>query len=230
MGILICVLIRHYVQRAFPFIHIKVAKTVRPWVCFTVWFRLSSHNMRRLPPGKGISVRSDAVNTTQVIPAGGDVSLPAWTEPGARTTALTDWLMDTAATLPSSVSLQHIWLGVAKWINPGICSGAWSDVAVLAAAAATLEVTVPTDLSLTTCWLLHSSFPPLSPSDLVHHLWWTLNSFLIGVFSFTKFDRAGLGGYSVCHEAGWWWVCTAGDSCSNHQQESLVPKEHFCTA
>lgn len=133
------------------------------------------------------------------FPAGRGASLPAWTEAGAGTTALTGH-----SSHPPELWNTTLDLGWANWINPGICSGVWSDVAVLAAAAQSQ----PHSLLATPLIL-----PPLSLSDQMRHLWWALNSLLIGGFGLTKFARAELGGNSFCHETGWWWVLAAGDNC-----------------
>lgn len=51
------------------------------------------------------------------FPGGRDASLPAWTEPGAGTTALTDWWTQQPPSR-ALVSLQQAWLGVGKLDKP----------------------------------------------------------------------------------------------------------------
>lgn len=113
------------------------------------------------------------------FPAGRDASLPARTELSCLVLGQLHWLADGHSSHPLHLPClcSTLCLGWANWVNPGLYSGVWSDVGVLAAAAV-FDVTIPTDL--TTCWPLHPSFSPLSLSDQIHHFWWTISSLLIG--------------------------------------------------
>lgn len=212
-GFKLCVLIRCYVQRVFPFIHIKVAKTVRAWVCFNLCGSgfLCTTQGSSLPEKVPVS---GAVLWTQLIPSrwGGKPACTDWAVVlGAGTAALADWWTQQPLSWPP-LSLQHTLLGEGKLDKAR--AFLWGMVRFRSSCCCCHvrrdhpHWSLPHNL-LATPPILFSpvSFRP-DPSLLMNH-----KQFANRFFGFTKFDRAGLGGNSLCHEAGGWWVLTAGDNC-----------------